>query len=159
MINTGSPNTTIHSTKFWWNMLNINQPSSQVPLSSSQNPGNEVEEKYLSQFVSEMFVRRWKHHWRRISDLVRKLQFQESRITLQLLPNVWLQPDGWTRVCGVQSAKTGHNIIVSHYPLSAKNNLWPSWRALCASEALLISMSLFRHDSSFCKTSSWNKHD
>jgi len=43
--------------------------------------------------------------------------------------------------------------------MSAKNNLWPNWRALYASEALLVSMSLFRHDSSFCKTSSWNKHD
>ena len=60
---------------------------------------------------------------------------------------------------------SGHNIvgrcssITSHYPLSPKNNLWPNWSALYASEALLVSMSLFRHDSSFCKTSSWNKYD
>ena len=39
-------------------MLKKNQPRAQGPLFSSQNPGNEVEEKYLSQFVSEMFVRR-----------------------------------------------------------------------------------------------------
>ena len=97
---------------------------------------------------------------------VRKLQFQESRLPLQRVPKVWFRPDRWIRVfSGVQSAQTGHNIvgkcssITSHYLLSPKNNLWPNWSTLYASEALLISISLFRHDSSFCKTSSWNKYD
>ena len=39
-------------------MLKKNQLRAQGPPFSSQKPGNEVEEKYLSQFVSEMFVRR-----------------------------------------------------------------------------------------------------
>ena len=47
----------------------------------------------------------------------------------------------------------------SHYPRSPKDNLWPNWSTLYASQALLVSMALFRHDSSFCKTSSWSNYD